>query len=224
MSDDFFTRPAKTRPVNPFDPDSVASFERSPPKPRNRPSEPRRTRYKPRPESPFLERWEMAAPGNVISLPRVAVIQGQKLGRNEYFGRVRDAWGCRPVNDHGAGHYADFAFPAGWHLRRGEFVHQPAELVDAMGDVRAEIVGPEEIFGDPMLVLMPRYYVSTGYALDDSIRVVAIDRRSNRVLRQTEWVSPNELEYIERQIRVYEAWLNVLKPRHRDPLSYWGEL
>ena len=177
-----------------------------------------------RPPNPFMEPWEIAAAHNHISLPRVARIQGETFGKDRHHLMIHDAWGCKPVEGHHDDHYADYTFPEGWRIRRAEWDDHPAELLDPLDDARAEIIGPEEIYGAPMLSILPRYHVVTRYDLDERVRVVAVDRRSNRSIRQTVWISPNEQALILRQIAEYTEWLNEVKPDHCDVFAYWGDV
>jgi hypothetical protein len=177
-----------------------------------------------RPPNPFLEPWELAAAQNRISLPRAASIEGRKLGKDQHNTMICDAWGCKPVEDSQDDYFADFIFPPDWRIDRAEFADRPNDLVDPRGDVRATIIGPEEVYGPSTLVILPRFYVSSRYSLDDMVRVMAVDRRGNRVIRQTEWISPNDQPRVKHLTDVYIDWLREVKPNQNDPFLYWSDV
>ncbi|MFP3638142.1 hypothetical protein [Paraburkholderia sp. SIMBA_054] len=176
-----------------------------------------------RPINPFLEPWEMTNEANVISLPRIAQIADRRLHRDDHAESMCVAWKCHPLDFRYDEWIADHAFQPGWHVRAAEDRDLVSELVDNSGALRAEIVNRQLIDGYSILSILPRFYVTAQHDPADNIRVVALDRRDKRVMRQTRWMSPSEHKYVKHLTTEYAGWLDELKPNHRDPFAYWSE-
>lgn len=112
-----------------------------------------------------------------------------------------------------------------WRLQRSwtieRLISGEVRVTDDLARVRAFII-EKSFHDDPVLVLLPRYYVNLEVLEAGQIRASAFDRRVPARVRVSEALPPQASAAALADLRAdYEAWLEEIRPNYSDPFLYW---
>lgn len=128
--------------------------------------------------------------------------------RAQCFGPARDMHG-----------FNDWRLQATWSVER--LISGEVHVRDDSGRTRALIV-QKAYRDDPVLVLLPRYYVNLESIETGQIRAAGFDRSTGNRIRVSPPIPPGSSAAAAAQLRAeYESWLEEIRPGHADPFLYW---
>lgn len=146
--------------------------------------------------------------GDVAHLPDALNEEIAKAWRAQCFGAARDHHG-----------FNEWRLQRSWSIER--LISGEVRVRDDQGRARALIVETWRD-ADPVMVLLPRYYVNLEQTDAGQIRAAAFDRQVQARIRMSAplWAGSSAAACAELRAD-YEAWLEEIRPGHADPFLYW---
>ncbi|VVD70874.1 hypothetical protein [Pandoraea anhela] len=157
---------------------------------------------------------------DVSQLPRRVQIGDVTHAPDAFNEAIARAWRAQcfgPAREHHG--FNDWRLQRSWSVER--LISGEVRVSDDQGRTRALIV--ETWRGaDPVMVMLPRYYVNLEQTDAGEIRAVAFDRHIPARIRLSAPLWPRSSAAACAELRAdYEAWLEEIRPNHADPFLYW---